>query len=49
MTKFHSIRQTIYNYIEKDNEPEPKSINQINWNHPFFVDINGEPMLVSHS
>ena len=48
-TKFHSIRQTIYNYIEKEKEYKPKSFNQIKWNHLFFKDINGEPMLVSHS
>ena len=46
---YYSIRQNIYNYIEKEREPEPKSFNDINWNHPFFTDINGENMLVSHS
>ena len=46
---YYSYRQNIYNYIEKERDPEPKSFDDINWDHPFFSDLNGENMLVSHS
>ena len=48
-TNFNSLKQNIYNYIKKEKEPEAKSFDAMNWEHPFFTNLNGENLLISHS
>ena len=48
-TNFNSLKQNIYNYIEKEKKPEAKSFEAINLEHPFFTNLNGENLLISRS